>query len=113
NLVTRETRLASFSVGATSISIRVPLSTIGGDDGVVDAIALAGALDGTDVLPISDQAPDGDLLTSGTCGGSVPTTPLPSTRTTTTLPAGGCTDDRECDDGKCCTEDRCAGGQCV
>jgi hypothetical protein len=113
NLVTSQVSVGSVTLGATSVSIRVPLSVIGGDDGVVDAIALAGALNGTNVVPISDQAPDVGLLTSVSCDGAVPTTTIPSTSTTTTLPAGGCTSDSECDDRNPCTADQCAGGRCV
>jgi len=113
NLATSQVILGSATVGATSVSIRLPLSAIGGDDGVVDAIALAGALDGSNVVPIFDQAPNAGLLTSVTCDGPVPTTTMPSTSTTTTLPPGGCTSNGECDDGNPCTEDECVGGQCV
>ena len=113
NLATSQVIGGSVTVGPTSVSIRLPLSAIGGDDGVVDTIALAGALDGSNVLPISDQAPNAGLLTSVTCDGPVPTTTIPSTSTTSTLPAGGCTSNSECDDGNPCTEDQCAGGQCV
>jgi hypothetical protein len=105
------TGVGTATYGASSVMVRVPLSAIGGDDGVLDALAQVGARSGS-VITISDLTPDAGGLTSVACAGSVVTsTTLPTT--TTTLPAGRCTSDSECDDGNPCTRVQCAGGQCV
>ena len=81
--------------------MRFPLSAIGGDDGVLDALAQVGGVSGSTLL-ISDRAPDASLLASVACGGPVPTTTTLPTTSTTTLPTGSCTGDEQCEDGDAC-----------
>ena len=92
--------VATVTYGATSVMLRVPLSAIGGDDGVLDALAQVGGVSGN-ALVISDRAPDASLLTSVACGGVATTTTLP-TSSSTTLPTGRCTGDEQCEDGDAC-----------
>jgi hypothetical protein len=46
------------------------------------------------------------------CLATTTTTIVEATTTTTTLPSGGCTTDKDCDDGNGCTVDHCVGGVC-
>ncbi|TMA91591.1 MAG: hypothetical protein E6J77_06160 [Deltaproteobacteria bacterium] len=102
NLTTNHvTGVATVTYGATSVMLRFPLSAIGGDDGVLDALAQVGGASGSTLL-ISDRAPDASLLASVACGGPVPTTTTLPTTSTTTLPTGSCTGDEQCEDGDAC-----------
>jgi len=100
----------SVTYGPSAVTMHVPLTVLGSDDGAMDAVAVVGPLQAM-VVPISDEAPDVGLLTSVPCAGSVPTTSLPPT--TTTLPSTGCAADGQCADDDPCTVDRCAGGGCA